>query len=91
MLFCGPLVNLFLFTVFRDKINLLLFLLNIIPVFPLDGGRLLLLLMPDKGKYISTLFLILLFIFSVGLLIRFKIVSLILIAVYLLIFNLRFV
>ncbi len=91
MLFCGPLVNLFLFTVFRDKINLLLFLLNIIPVFPLDGGRLLLLLMPDKGKYISTLFLILLFIFSVGLLIRYKIVSLILIAVYLLIFNLRFV
>lgn len=37
----GPLVNLLLWLIFNSYINLGIFLLNSLPVYPLDGGRLL--------------------------------------------------
>ncbi len=37
----GPLINLLLWFIFDSQINLALFILNTLPVYPLDGGRLL--------------------------------------------------
>ena len=37
----GPSVNLLLYIIFDSPVNAALFLLNILPVYPLDGGRLL--------------------------------------------------
>ncbi len=89
MLLCGPLVNLILYVVIGNEVNLLLFLLNIIPVFPLDGGRLLLIIFSEKAKLISLAILFVLVAFSVFLFVKFKVFTLPLIAAYLLIFNLR--
>ncbi len=91
MLLCGPFVNLCLFAALRDEINLALFVLNMQPVYPLDGGRLLLLAFPNSGRKISTFLLIILLIFSILLLVKFRVFSLLLISVYLLLFNMRFV
>ncbi len=40
VLFGGPAVNLILWALLRDPANGALFLLNMLPVYPLDGGRL---------------------------------------------------
>ena len=40
VLFGGPAVNLILWVLLRDPANGALFLLNMLPIFPLDGGRL---------------------------------------------------
>ena len=42
----GPAVNLVLWVVLRDSVNSALFLLNMLPVYPLDGGRLAALWLP---------------------------------------------
>lgn len=41
VIIAGPMVNLVLFVVFQSPVNLGLFVLNLLPVYPLDGGRLL--------------------------------------------------
>lgn len=87
VLFCGPIVNLLLFIILKDEINLFLFLINIYPVFPLDGGRMIRILYPKTSMIINIIFLIIIFVFSVFLLIEYKIYSLLLISFYLLIFN----
>lgn len=91
MLSAGAVVNLLLFLLIRDDINLLLIMLNVLPVYPLDGGRLVLLFLPEAGKYISSFLLILLLFASVWLLFKFRIISVLLITVYLLFFNLRLI
>lgn len=48
VLFGGPAVNLILWVLLRDPANAALFLLNMLPVFPLDGGRLAALWLPRK-------------------------------------------
>lgn len=87
VLLCGPLVNLILFIVFRDEINLILFLLNMFPTVPLDGGRIIKLFFPKASIVITIIFLIALTSLSCYLLIEYKIYSLFLISSYLLIFN----
>ncbi|MEZ3421799.1 MAG: hypothetical protein K1V95_07800 [Eubacterium sp.] len=89
VLLCGPLVNLILFVVFKNEINLLLFLLNIFPAAPLDGGRMIKLLFPKISSAVTVLFLILLTGLSCYLMFEFKIFSLLLIALYLITFNLK--
>jgi len=87
VIFCGPLVNFVLFLIFKNEINLLLFFLNMFPSVPLDGGRLLKILFPEIYRIITYLFLIPLFGISIYILIKYKIFSLLLIAAYLLFFN----
>ena len=87
VLLCGPAVNLALFAFFGNEINLMLFLLNMFPVVPLDGGRILRLFFP-KFSVILTLVLLIISLFVSGyLLFEYKIFSLILITAYLFYFN----
>lgn len=89
VLICGPMVNLALFVFFGNEINLMLFLLNMFPVVPLDGGRILRLFFP-KFSVILTLVLLILSGFVSGyLLIEYKIFSLLLITAYLFYFNIN--
>ena len=89
VLLCGPAVNLALFVLFGNEINLMLFLLNMFPVVPLDGGRILRLFFP-KFSIILTLILLIIAGFVSGyLLIEYKIFSLLLITAYLFYFNMN--
>lgn len=83
----GPLVNFVFYLIFKDDINLVLTILNILPVFPLDGGRMMKIVFPKFYKVINTITLIAVFILSFCLLINYKIYSLLLIAIYLIVFN----
>lgn len=91
VLLSGPLVNLILWIIVGDTVNPLLFFLNLLPIFPLDGGRLFNLFIPQKiAKFVSNVFLILLLILSIYLLIYYKSFSMLLIAVYLIFSNKRY-
>lgn len=87
IILCGPMVNLILFFILNDELNLLLFLLNMFPASPLDGGRLLKIMLPEFSVFITYFFLFILFGFSFYLLLHYKIFSLMLITVYLFVFN----
>ena len=79
----GPLVNLILYLILRDDINLILFALNILPIYPLDGGRLLMLYSFKISNAVSRLFLIVIIILSIYMIAYYKSFSLLLIAIYL--------
>lgn len=83
VILAGPIVNLILYLILRDDTNLILFAINILPVYPLDGGRLLRLYSYRVSNGISKLFLILIIILSVFLIVKYQSFSLLLIAVYL--------
>lgn len=86
---CGPAVNLILYSVFKDNINLALLIINLYPVLPLDGGRIVSLLSEKTAKIITIVFLVLLTAVSVYLFICYRIFSVLLITVYLIFFNLK--
>lgn len=85
----GPLFNIILFLIINDNINLFLAVLNLLPVYPLDGGRLIKLLFGSAAKYISIIFLGIMLIFSLYLLICHSIFTLLLVCIYLIVFNMR--
>ena len=89
VLLCGPAVNLALFVLFGNEINLMLFLLNMFPVVPLDGGRILRLFFPKFSVILTLILLIIAGFISGYLLIEYKIFSLILITAYLFYFNIN--
>jgi len=89
VIFAGPAVNIALYSILRDDINLLLFFVNILPVYPLDGGRMLRLFSVRISKAVSSITLIAVYILSFYLLFRFHSFSLILIAVYLTVFSIN--
>ncbi len=85
----GPAVNLALYAVFKDEINLFLFLLNILPVFPLDGGRAMKVILPRMQPVLGFVFLLFLTACSVYSVIKFKIFGLLAVSIYLWSVNLR--
>lgn len=87
VILAGPLVNLILYLILRDDINLLLFFVNMLPVYPIDFGRVVKLYFPAFSKVISIVFLVFLSIFSVYLIIVYKSFSLIFITCYLIIYS----
>ena len=87
VLLCGPAVNLALYIFFGNEINLMLFLLNMFPVTPLDGGRIVRLLFPKFSVVLNLILLIAAGFLSGYLLFEYKIFSLLLITAYLLYFN----
>lgn len=86
---CGPLVNLILFLFLKDDINLALLIINLYPVLPLDGGRLIHTLSEKISKFVTIFALIILSVISFYLLISHKNFSVLLITAYLIIFNLK--
>ncbi len=90
VIICGPLVNFILYIIIRDDINLLLFILNILPIYPLDGGRILRICLPKLSKPISIIALVAVIAFSLYLIIFYHSFSLILISLYLLAYSLFF-
>lgn len=89
VIICGPAVNLILYLILKDDINLALLIINLYPVLPLDGGRIVYLLSEKVSKVITIMFLILLTTISIYLFIFYQIFSVMLITVYLIIFNLK--
>ncbi len=89
VIICGPAVNLILFLIFRDEVNFLLFIINVLPIYPLDGGRLVKLFLPKAERIVTIILLIILICLSVFLFIEFKIFTLLLITIYLVVFNFK--
>lgn len=85
----GPAVNFILYLLLKEEINLVLLFINLYPVLPLDGGRIVYLISEKLSKIISLIFLVLLLFTSLYIFFEFKIFSLIFIVIYLIIFNLK--
>lgn len=90
VLLCGPLVNLILYLFLKDDINLILFVLNILPIYPLDAGRIIHLYSINLSKKLGFVFLLIISVFAVYLLIVHKSFSLLLIVVYLIIYSINY-
>lgn len=90
VLLTGPLVNLILYIIIRDDINLVLFAINILPIYPLDGGRMLRLFSYRISVIVSRIFLVLIAVLSICLIVKFKSFSLFLIAAYLIIYSVMY-
>ena len=87
VILAGTAVNLILYFIFRDDINLLLFFVNMLPVYPIDFGRVIKLYFPAFSKVISIVFLVILSVFSFYLIIVYKSFSMIFITCYLIIYS----
>ena len=72
-------------------VNLVLFILNMLPIYPLDGGRALKIFLPRTQPVLGFAFLVLLTICSVYILIEFKIFGLFAVCIYLWMVNLRLI
>ncbi|MCM1285214.1 MAG: hypothetical protein NC213_06700 [Acetobacter sp.] len=90
VLLCGPIVNLIFYLLIRDDINLVLFILNMLPIYPLDAGRIINLYSFNLSKKLGFVFLFLISIFAVYLLIVYKSFSMLLIVVYLIIYSINY-
>lgn len=90
VLLSGPIVNLILYLVFKDNINLLLFTLNMLPIYPIDFGRVIRLYSYTLSKMLSIIFTALLLALSLYLLIVYRSFSLIFIVCYLIIYSINY-
>ncbi len=83
----GPLVNFILWLIIRDDINLLLFILNVLPIYPLDGGRVIRLFSYKLSTILSAVFIIIISFLSVWLILFYNSFSLLFISVYLIFYS----
>lgn len=90
VLIAGPLVNLVLYLVLRDDINLLLFVINMMPIYPIDLGRIIRLYNYKISKILGVITLIILVALSLFLLIFYKSFSLIFIVCYLIVYSINY-
>lgn len=90
VLIAGPLVNLALYLVLRDDINLLLFVINMMPIYPIDLGRIIRLYNYKISKILGVITLIILVALSLFLLIFYKSFSLIFIVCYLIVYSINY-
>jgi stage IV sporulation protein FB len=88
VLLSGPAVNLMLFIILKDGINPVLMLLNLLPVYPLDGGRVIRLISLKLSKVLSAVFIVIISLIALYSLFSYNSYSLLLISVYLLIYQL---
>lgn len=88
VLMSGVTVNLIFYLWLRDDVNLLLLFINMMPVYPIDFGRVISLYFPKLSRIISTIFLILLMLLAFYLLVFKGSFSMMFIVCYLLIYTL---
>lgn len=86
----GPVVNLVLYLLLRDDFNLILFAVNMLPVFPLDAGRMLDLYSVRLSRKIGRLFIVILLVFSIYLLVKYNSFSMLLIVIYLIAYSINY-
>lgn len=90
VIIAGPLANLLLYILLRDDVNLILFLLNIVPVYPLDGGRILDLFSYRVSSLFSKIFIVALVLVSLLLIVFYNSFSLLFITVYLIFYSVNY-
>ncbi len=90
VLLAGPLVNLVLYLLLKNEINLLLFVLNMLPVYPIDFGRVIRLFSYRLSKVLGCITLALLIPLAVYMLVVYKSFSLIFIVCYLIIYSFNY-
>lgn len=90
VLIAGPLINLVLYLILRDDINLLLFIINMLPIYPIDFGRIIRLYNYKISKILGIVILIILVVLSLYLLIFYKSFSLIFIVCYLIVYSINY-
>lgn len=89
VLLSGPAVNLILYLILKDDINLVLLLLNCLPVYPLDIGRVVRLFSLRLSKVLSIVSLIFVCIFCLYMLIYNKSYSFLFVVIYLVIYSIN--
>lgn len=90
VLLAGPLVNLVFYLILRNDINLLLFVINMLPVYPIDFGRIIRLYSYQASKILGVITLIILVVLSLYLLVFYKSFSLIFIVCYLIVYSVNY-
>ena len=90
VLLAGPLVNLVFYLLFKNEMNLLLFALNMLPVYPIDFGRVISLFSYRLSKVLGCVTLVLLIPLAIYMLIVYKSFSLIFIVCYLIIYSFNY-
>ncbi len=85
----GPAVNLILYLILKDDFNLILLFINLLPIYPLDGGRVLSLYFVKAYKVIGIFFLVLIYLLSFYLIFTVGSFSMLLIALYLTVYSLN--
>lgn len=90
VLLAGPLVNFILYLVLKNEINLLLFVLNMLPVYPIDFGRAIRLFSYNASRVFGYITLALLIPLAVYMLAVYKSFSLAFIVCYLIIYSINY-
>lgn len=90
VLLAGPLINLFFYVILKNEINLLLFVLNMLPVYPIDFGRVVRLFSYRLSKVLSIATLAFLIPLSVYMLIVYKSFSMVFIVCYLIVYSFNY-
>lgn len=87
VILAGPAVNLFLYSILKDEVNLMLLFLNMLPIYPIDFGRVIQLYAPSFSRALSAACLFLLAAFALYMLVFYNSFSMMFIVCYLLVYT----